>query len=118
MSKSRLLWAPAVRPDVDGTSETDGPSDGSDERLVAGDPKTAFLEALHVRRNGTIGVITGLLFAILVYVGFVALPASTTFPRSLYLPLIAVVAFGVAVLVATGLSLIAAWRRIRNLDEH
>jgi len=103
---------------VDRTSETDRSSAGSDEGLVAGDPTTTFLEALHVRRNGTIGAITGLLFAILVYVGFVAIPVSTTFPRSLYVPLIAVVAFGVAVLVATALSAIAAWRRIRNLNEH
>jgi tetrahydromethanopterin S-methyltransferase subunit G len=110
--------------DMNGTSETDGESaeaeerhDAAEDRLDAADPKAAFLEALNVRRNGAIGAVTGLLFGIVVYVGFVALPATTTFPRTLYLPLIAVVAFGVAILVATGLTVITAWRRTRDLTE-
>jgi threonine/homoserine/homoserine lactone efflux protein len=96
----------------------DGATDGT--RTDPGDPadpNAAFLEALAVRRNGTIGVLAGLSVGIFVYVGFVALPASTTFPRPLYLPLIAVVAFGVAVLVATGLTVITAWRRTRELPD-
>jgi Na+/proline symporter len=103
--------------ETDTRSESDGaPAEGG-AQADATDPKAAFLDALNVRRNGTIGVLTGLLFGIVVYVGFVALPASTTFPRSLYLPLIVVVAFGIAVVVAIGLTAIVAWRRVRDLPE-
>jgi Na+/proline symporter len=97
---------------VNGASEDSGT--GTDGRS---DPNAAFIEALAVRRNGTIGIITGILFAILWYVGFVVLPASTTFPRPLYLPLLVVVAFGVAVLVATALTAVTAWKQVRELPE-
>jgi Na+/proline symporter len=89
----------------------------TDETAAPGDPTAAFLAALRVRRNGVIGVVSGLLVGLLVYAGFVAVPASTTFPRSLYVPLILVVAFGVAVVVAVVLTAVAAWRQIRALED-
>lgn len=89
----------------------------ADETVATDDPTAAFLTALRVRRNGVVGVVSGLLVGLLVYAGFVALPASTTFPRSLYLPLILVVAFGVAVLVAVVLTAVTAWRQLRALHD-
>lgn len=74
----------------------------------------AFLAALRVRRNATLGFALGTLFAVAVFVFFVALPGSRRSPL-LYVALAFVLAVGVGLLLTTVFTLGSAYRLARRL---
>jgi TRAP-type C4-dicarboxylate transport system permease small subunit len=86
-------------------------------------PTDRFLDALEVRRNATVGLVVGALVAIVVYAFFVAVPVFVTVlpdPRQsalAYVPLAVVLGFGLALLVALGLTVRTAGRLSRETES-
>ena len=74
----------------------------------------AFLQALHVERNAKLGFGIGVLFAIGVFVFFVAIPGSQRSPL-LYVGLAFVLAVGTGLLLTTAFTLGSAYRLARRL---
>lgn len=106
-----LLHAVSDSTDADSTAATGPDSAEAPERP----PTTQFLAELGLFRNGKIGVVVGLLFAVAVYVFFVVLPAETNESSTLFVLLAFALFVTAAILVTTILTTITAIRRAREL---
>lgn len=87
-------------------------SDGVPDRP----PRARLVEALEVRRNAKRGFAVGVLFAVAVYVFFVAVPGTHTWSPLLYVALAFVVAVSTGLLVTAVLTALTARRLAREIN--
>ena len=79
-------------------------------------PRARLVEALEVRRNAKQGFAAGLLFAVAVYVYFVAVPGTRVWSPVLYLGLAFVVAVTTGLLATAVLTALTARRLAKGFD--
>ena len=87
-----------------------------EERVPDRPPRARLVEALKVRQNAKRGFLVGILFAVAVYVYFVAVPGTQVWPPVFYLGLAFVVAVTTGLLVTTLLTALSARHLAKNLD--
>jgi hypothetical protein len=87
-------------------------SDGVPDRP----PRARLVEALEVRRNARRGFAAGLLFAVAVYIYFVAVPGTQVWSPVLYVALAFVVAVTTGLLATAVLTVLTARRLVGDID--